>query len=118
MKPKPEWLEFGQKLKKLRKDAGVAQRTLAEQVGVNFTYLSKIENGIMAPPSEGTLARIAKAVDCDACDLIIAARKIPKDFAKMVFDSASAADFVKTACKTKPSAKAWKQAKEVIEKDK
>jgi len=118
MKPKPEWLEFGQVLKKLRKDAGVAQRTLAEKVGVNFTYLSKIENGVMAPPSEGTLVKIAKAIDCDPYDLIIAARKIPKDFAKMVFDTSAAADFVKTACREKPSAKAWQEAKEVIEENK
>ena len=118
MKPKPEWLEFGQKLKKLRKEAGVAQRVLAEKVGVNFTYLSKIENGVMAPPAEGTLVRIARAIECDPYDLIIAARKMPSDFPKMVFDTNAAAEFVKAACKAKPGAKQWKQAKEVIEKSK
>ena len=38
----------------------MSQRALAERVGIDFTYLSKIENGRVESPSEGVLIRIAK----------------------------------------------------------
>jgi len=35
---------FGQRLRDLRKGKGLSQRALGDMVGINFTYLSKIEN--------------------------------------------------------------------------
>ena len=43
---------FGVKLRELRTKAGMTQRELAGRVTIDFTYLSKIENGVMPPPSE------------------------------------------------------------------
>ena len=37
-------LTFGQKIRELRKAKGLGQRAVATEVGINFTYLSKIEN--------------------------------------------------------------------------
>lgn len=45
-----ETQEFGARLRELRKQASLSQRELADKVGVNFTYLSKIESGVMPPP--------------------------------------------------------------------
>ncbi len=35
-------MRFGEKIKELRKAKNLGQRALAEQVGISFTYLSKI----------------------------------------------------------------------------
>jgi len=38
-------MKFGERLRELRKEQKISQRELATRVGVDFTYLSKIENG-------------------------------------------------------------------------
>jgi len=38
-------VEFGQRLRELRREKRWTLRALADAVGVDFTYLSKIENG-------------------------------------------------------------------------
>ncbi len=81
---------FPDRLRELRRTARMSQRALAEQVGVDFTYLSKIENGRVEPPSEGVLRRIAKElagkIEMDetelADELITLAGKIPSDLAE------------------------------------
>lgn len=35
----------GKLIRKLREERGITQRKLAEAIGSNYTYLSKIENG-------------------------------------------------------------------------
>ena len=82
-------MPFPDRLRELRRAARLSQRALAEQVGVDFTYLSKIENGRVEPPSEGVLLRIAKELagklgkdeTALADELITLAGKIPSDLA-------------------------------------
>ena len=83
-------MPFPDRLRELRRAARLSQRALAEQVGVDFTYLSKIENGRVEPPSEGVLLRIAKELagklgkdeTALADELITLAGKIPSDLAE------------------------------------
>ncbi len=83
-------MPFPDRLRELRKAARMSQRALAERVGVDFTYLSKIENGRVEPPSEGVLLRIAKELagklgkdeTALADELITLAGKIPSDLAE------------------------------------
>ena len=83
-------MSFPDRLRELRRAARLSQRALAEQVGVDFTYLSKIENGRVEPPSEGVLLRIAKELAGQlgkdetelADELITLAGKIPSDLAE------------------------------------
>ena len=77
---------FGQYLRDIRIKAKLSQRDLAKAIGVDFTYLSKIENDKMAPPSEDTIKKIAKVLEEDPDKLIIMADKIPSDY-KEVFQS-------------------------------
>lgn len=72
-------MEFGERIRQIRKGLGISQRTLAEASGIDFTYLSKIENGRMEPPSEDVIRRIALALDADADALIVLAGKFPSD---------------------------------------
>ena len=55
-------MEFPERLRYLRKEAQMSQRELAERIGVDFTYLSKIENRRVEPPSETVLKSISERV--------------------------------------------------------
>ncbi|MFC1908307.1 tetratricopeptide repeat protein [Chloroflexota bacterium] len=78
--------KFGARLKDLRIQAGMTLRSLAKSVNVDFTYLSKIENGVMPPPSEKVLLQIAEVLKTDRDELITLAGKIPSDIAEMLKD--------------------------------
>lgn len=71
---------FGKYIKELRINAKLSQRDLAEKANIDFTYLSKIENGKMAPPSEETIKKLAEILNEDPDKLIIMADKIPSDY--------------------------------------
>jgi HTH-type transcriptional regulator, competence development regulator len=75
---------FGDHLRGLRKQAGFSQRELAMQAGIDFTYLSKIENGRVAPPGEATMRALARALGVDPEDLLARARKMPRDLKRLV----------------------------------
>jgi transcriptional regulator with XRE-family HTH domain len=75
---------FGEHLRALRKGAGLSQRELAARAGIDFTYLSKIENGRVDPPGETTLRALARALGADAEDLLARARKMPRDLKQLV----------------------------------
>lgn len=53
--------EFGEKLKGLRSAKKIKQESLAKTIGIDITYLSKIENGLM--PGDGTARKIIKVLD-------------------------------------------------------
>ena len=78
---------FGEYLRDLRKRAGLSQRELAEAAGIDFTYLSKIENSRVEPPAEQTLRLLAHRVDADPDDLLARARKMPRDLKQLVAQS-------------------------------
>lgn len=77
-------MTFGQRLRELRKAKGLNQKELAEKVGIDFTYLSKLENDRMSPPREKNILALAKALDADSDELLGLANKIPSDLAKKV----------------------------------
>ena len=76
--------QFGVRLRDLRKKAGLTQRELAEKVGVDFTYLSKIESGAMPPPSEKVIILLAEALNANKDELLFLAGKIPSDIAQLL----------------------------------
>lgn len=51
-------MEFKDKLKELRKKAGLTQKELAEKSGVSYSYITKLENGIQANPTYEMLEAI------------------------------------------------------------
>jgi transcriptional regulator with XRE-family HTH domain len=60
--------DFGSTLREWRVDADLTQRQLAAMVDLDFTYLSKIETGLLAPPSEEKVRVLARALGRDAKD--------------------------------------------------
>lgn len=90
--PTPPRLEntlmtFGQKIRSLRKSLNLSQRDLAEKVRVNFSYVSKIENerlDFADYPSEELILKLATALEADADELLLLAKKIPEAVRKRV----------------------------------
>ncbi len=70
-------MDFGTRIRSLRKEHDLTLRELAEKIGIDFTYLSKIENGKGDPPAEDTIRRLAKVLDADPDQLILLANKLP-----------------------------------------
>lgn len=77
---------FGPLLRKLRIAAGRTQRQLADDVGVDFSYLSKIETEKLPPPSEDKILIIARVLKQDTETLLRAARRVPSDFQSRLDD--------------------------------
>lgn len=75
---------FGQYLKKIRLEHNISQRELADNIGVDYTYLSKIENGKLEPPAEDTIKKIADFLGEDSDKLILLANKIPSDYKEVL----------------------------------
>lgn len=77
----------GQRIRELRKSRNLTQRELADRVGINFTYLSRVENDRLdddQTPREETLQRIAKALDADPDELLLLARRIPDSYRERI----------------------------------
>ena len=71
---------LGSRIRELRKALGLTQRQLAELVGIDSTYLSKIENDVMTySPSTKALKRFADALKVDELELLRLAEKLPTD---------------------------------------
>ena len=74
-----EGTTFGRRLRELRRAKNLSQRDLATAAGVDFTYLSKLENDRMAPPSAETITSLARLLDADLDELSVLAGKLPAD---------------------------------------
>lgn len=76
------------RVRQLRKGKGLTLRSLASQVGVGFTYLSRVETGNMTCgeyPSEALIHRLAETLDGDETELLLLAEKIPEPVKERVF---------------------------------
>ena len=78
--------EFGVRLRVLRLQTGMTQRELAGLVNIDFTYLSKIENGVLPPPSDKVILQLAEALHADRDELITLAGRIPADIVEILRD--------------------------------
>lgn len=76
--------EFGKKIKQLRKQQRITQKKLAENVGIDVTYLSKIENGKLAPPAQDKIKKMAKILEVNEDELITLADKVPEDLTEII----------------------------------
>lgn len=73
-------ISFGQRIRELRHERKLTLRQLAESTGVDFTYLSKIENGrVPYTPAVETIRSLASALNVDVVDLLQTANKLPEE---------------------------------------
>jgi transcriptional regulator with XRE-family HTH domain len=90
-------ITFGQLLRKHRRAAKLSQEELAKKGGVDFTYVSKLENDRVRPPSEETIVRFCKALKIDSDEFLFAAHRVPADIGSAMVSSKSALQFLRTA---------------------
>lgn len=78
-------MDFGGRIRQLRTSKQISLRDFADQIKIDFTYLSKIENGKVDPPSEEKIKIMASELDVDADELLNLAGKIsPEQIRKAV----------------------------------
>jgi len=80
---------FGQYLRGRREalrdtDRSFSVRGLAARVGIEPSYLSKVEREEVAPPSEATITRLAEALGEDADVLLALAGKVSSDLQSVI----------------------------------
>jgi len=82
-------MTFGERIRELRLAKDLTLRALAKEVGVTFTYLSKIENQKLSFgefPSNEMILKLASALEADPDELLLLAEKIPEAIRKRVLE--------------------------------
>ena len=71
---------FGERIRRRRREDKLSQRQLAALVGVDFTYLSKLENDQEGQsPGEELVVKLAEQLHDDSEELLALAGKVPVD---------------------------------------
>ncbi|MFC1662400.1 helix-turn-helix domain-containing protein [Gemmatimonadota bacterium] len=81
--------EFGGFVRGLREsrrkgDSAYSLRKVAARIGVQPSYLSKVERGEVAPPSEATILRLAGVLGVDGDVLLAMAGKISTELKRVI----------------------------------
>jgi len=85
---------FGTLLKEIRRSKQVSQRELAKKVGVDFSYISKIENDRLAPPAADTIIRICEALEIPSEVLLAQTGKVSSEMKDAITASPAAVRFM------------------------
>jgi transcriptional regulator with XRE-family HTH domain len=81
--------QFGEFVRERReelrqKDRGFSVRQVAGRMGIQPSYLSKVERGEVAPPSESTIQKLAAELDVDSDVLLAMAGKVSSDLQEVI----------------------------------
>jgi len=75
---------FGEAIRRSRKETGVSLRKLARMAEISPAYLSKLERGLLPPPSEEFINSISSALEVDSDWLLAKAGKVATDVIKAI----------------------------------
>ncbi len=98
---------FGEILREKRRAAGISQRQLAGLADVDFSYVSKMENGRLPAPAAETILRFAQVLGCSTEELLAAGRKMPAEIENRLSSEPAALRFLKEASDLRLSAEEW-----------
>jgi transcriptional regulator with XRE-family HTH domain len=81
--------DFGDHVRKVRErllagDRSYSLRQVAERVGIEPAYLSKVERGEVAPPGEDTIVRLAEELGEDRDVMLALAGKVSTDLRDII----------------------------------
>jgi len=108
-------MEIGHQIRELRKQKHLTQRQLAQMANINFTYLSKIENGRLShTPSIATLRDLAHALDVDELELLQLVNKLPSGF-EQIAKNKDALHFFRRASQVVSTSEVWKDLERYLE---
>jgi transcriptional regulator with XRE-family HTH domain len=88
-------MTFGQKLRAIRRESGFTQRGLAKAAELDFSYISKLENGRNPPPAADTIVRLCEAMRVPPEALLALTGKIPSDVADAISANVAAQEFLR-----------------------
>ena len=82
-------MQFGTHLRQAREalqagDKSYSLRQVAQRVGIEPAYLSKIERGVFAPPSEAVIVKLAELLGEDKDVLLALAGKLSSDLQQII----------------------------------
>lgn len=109
-------MSFGTLLKEKRREAGVTQRELAKSIGVDFSYISKLENDRLPPPAAETIVAIAETLKVASEELLAEAGKLPDDIQKSIGESLAAQEFLRDAKDFDLSDEEWSKMRDSLRK--
>jgi transcriptional regulator with XRE-family HTH domain len=105
---------FGQKLRALRRAISITQRELAVRVGVDFSYISKLENNRLPPPAADTILKICEALGIPPDELLAYSGKIPTQVQQSIGSSQAAIQFLRRAQVMDLSETEWERLSETL----
>jgi transcriptional regulator with XRE-family HTH domain len=100
---------FGETLRERRRAAGLSQRELAERTGLDFSYISKVENGRLPPPAADTVVAICRVLGAPPEELLALAGKLPSDVQARVGTSPVAQRFLSEADRLALTDEEWER---------
>ena len=109
-------MTFGEALRAIRRETGVTQRELAERVGVDFTYISKLENGRNPAPAADTIVKICRALEVAPEKLLSLTGKLPSDVQQTIGMSHAAQEFLRETQKMNLSDDEWRQLNQGLQR--
>lgn len=89
-------VSFGGRIQQLRRDRKLTQRAVAEKLHIDFTYLSKLENGRGEPPGEETVRGLAKLYGVDVEELLALAGRVPVELRERAQEDPEFATLLRT----------------------
>lgn len=110
-------MNFGETIKRLRKELRFTQRELAEKLNVNYTYISKIENNkLEAPPSQELIRKMAEILDTDPNSLLDLAGKLDlKRLQQIASETPEAGTVLRRIQETNLSDEQWREIGRIVD---
>lgn len=105
---------FGTYLREKRRESGITQRALAKKIGVDFSYISKLENDRLPPPSADTVTKICEALEVDCSELLALTGKIPSEIQSHLGSNEGAQKFLREAIDLDLSSEEWESITVVL----
>ena len=99
--------KFGPTLRDRRRAAKLSQRDLAARAGLDFSYISKVENGRVPPPAADTIVALCQILETPPEELLALTRKIPSTVQRTVSSSMAAQRFLREAQEMMLSDQEW-----------
>lgn len=79
-------MSFGKTLQRIRREKGMTQREVAQKIGMDYSYFSRLENDRFdSKPTRETIGKIAEALECneeERGELLAAAGRIDEELEK------------------------------------
>lgn len=107
-------MTFGEALRELRRKHGLSQRDLAEKTGLDFSYISKLENDRNPPPAADTIVKICKELEEPPEKLLALTGKIPTDIKQTISASPAAQVFLREAQRYDLTEEDWRLLSEHV----